>query len=219
MKTILLLSLVLAVPLCAADKKPKPMRMKDIRAGETLIADNFDGEKLDAKWQFNKGGDEFGAKFSVKDGALELDQGGAKGAVLWREFPTQTQDGSIQLLVKPWACNWIAFGFYGPPDEADKRPAAHRRLAVVISKNGGVVIRDIESRDPLKAVNLKLAADEWHRVCFESKGDKITIQVNDRVALEYQTELTTGPKAGLLINLYGGKASVDEVEVKAAAVR
>lgn len=214
-----LLLLAAALPASAADKKPRPMRTKDVRAGEVLIADAFDGEKLDAKWQFNKGGDEFGAKFPIKEGAVEMDQGNAQGAVLWREFPAQTQDGSIQLLVKPWACNWIAFGFYGPPDEADKRPAAHRRLAVVVSKNGAVIIRDVKSNDSLKSVNLKLAPDEWHRVCFESKGDKITIQVNDRVALEYKTELTTGPKAGVLINLYGGKGSVDEIDVKAALVK
>jgi hypothetical protein len=218
MKTVLLSLLVLGTMLHAADKKPKAMRMKDIRAGETLLADSFDSEKLDAKWLFNKGG-EFGAKFPIKDGALELDQGGAQGAVIWREFPTQTQDGAIQLLVKPWACNWIAFGFYGPPDEADKRPAAHRKLAIVVSKAGGVVIRDVKSQDVLKAVNLKLVPEEWHRVCFESKGEQITIQVNDRVVLEYKTELTTGPKAGMLINLYGGKGSVDEVEVKAALVK
>lgn len=217
MRTALFLSLLLATSaaLQAAEKKPKPMRTKDIRAGETLLSDAFDTEKLDEKWQFNKGG-EFGAKFPIKDGALELDQGGAQGAVIWREFPTQTQDGAIQLLARPWACNWIAFGFYGPPTAEDKRPAANRRLAIVVGKNGGISIRDVKSQESLKAFNTRIPPEQWQRVCFESKGDKITIQVNDKVVLEYKTELTTGPKAGVLINLYGGKGSVDEIEVKAA---
>ena len=47
------------------------------------------------------------------------------------------------------------------------------------------------------------------------QGDKIVISVNDREVLEYKTELTVGEKAGVLINLYGGKGSVDEIEAKA----
>lgn len=216
MKAVCLLLLLPFASLSAADKRPKSMKTKDIRAGETLLVENFDAEKLDEKWQFNKGGGEFGSKFPIKDGALELDQGGAQGAVIWREFPTQTQDGAIQLLVRPWACNWIAFGFYGPPNETDKRPAANRTLAVVVNKNGGVAIRDVKSHDVLKSANTRIPLEEWRRVCFESKGDKITIQVNDKVVLEFKTELTAGPKAGILLNLYGGKGSVDEIEVKAA---
>ncbi|MGV3664136.1 MAG: family 16 glycoside hydrolase [Prosthecobacter sp.] len=214
MKTVLLSLLVLATALPAADKKPRAMRTKDIRAGETLLADNFEGEKLDPKWTFNKGG-EFGAKFPIKDGALEMDQGGAQGAVIWREFPTPAQDASIQLLVRPWACKWLAFGFYAPGD----RPGGERQLNIAVNNVGGVVIRDVKSQAALKAAKTNVPADEWQRVCFESKGDKITIQVNDRVVLEYKTELTRGEKAGILLNLYGGKASVDEIEVKAAAVK
>lgn len=203
MKRILLL-LLLVTPLSAADKKPKAMRTK----GEVLFADDFAAEKLNEKWQFNKGAN--GAKFVIKEGELELDQGGAQGAVIWRAFDSTVQDGSIQLLVKPWACNWIAFGFYGPGD----RPGGERKLNVAISKTGGVVIRDVKSQDALKSANTRIPGEEWQRVCFESKGDKIVISVNDREVLEYKTELTVGEKAGVLINLYGGKGSVDEIEAK-----
>ncbi len=203
MKTILLL-LLSVVALQAADKKPKAMRTK----GEVLFADEFKSDKLDEKWIFPKG--EEAAKFEITDGALVLDQAGAKGAVIWRNFETPVQDASVQLLVKPWACSWIAFGFYGPGE----RPGAQRKINIAVTKNGAVAVRDIEKQDSLKAANTKIPAEEWQRVCFESKGDKITVQVNDRVVLEYKTELTTGEKAGLLLNLYGGKGSVDEIEVK-----
>jgi hypothetical protein len=204
MKLIVPFLLLFAVTLSAADKKPKAMRTK----GEVLFADEFKSDKLEEKWQFNKSAD--GAKFVIKDGALEMDQGGAQGAVIWRAFESPVQDGSIQLLVKPWACNWIAFGFYGPGD----RPGGERKLNVAISKTGGVVIRDVKSQDALKSFNTRIPGEEWQRVSFESKGDKITIQVNDRVVLEYKTDLTQGEKAGVLINLYGGKGSVDEIEAK-----
>lgn len=204
MKAAIILCLALATVLHAADKKPKAMRTK----GEVLFADEFKSDKLDEKWEFNKSAD--GAKFPIKDGALELDQGGAQGAVIWRAFDTPVQDASIQLLVRPWACNWIAFGFYGPGD----RPGGERKLNIVIAKTGAVAIRDVKNQDSLKAANTKLPPEEWQRVSFESKGDKITVSVNDREVLEYKTELTEGEKAGILLNLYGGKGSVDEVEVK-----
>jgi len=203
MKIILLL-LLSVVALQAADKKPKAMRTK----GDALFADEFKADKLDEKWIFPKG--EEAAKFEITDGALVLDQAGSKGAVIWRNFETPVQDASVQLLVKPWACSWIAFGFYGPGE----RPGAQRKINIAVTKNGAVAVRDIEKQDTLKAANTKSAPDEWQRVCFESKGDKITVSVNDREVLEYKTELTTGEKAGILLNLYGGKGSVDEIEVK-----
>ncbi len=204
LKAAIILCLALATVLHAADKKPKAMRTK----GEVLFADEFKSDKLDEKWEFNKSAD--GAKFPIKDGALELDQGGAQGAVIWRAFDTPVQDASIQLLVRPWACNWIAFGFYGPGD----RPGGERKLHIVVAKTGAVAIRDVKNQDSLKAVNTKIPPEEWLRVSFESKGDKITVSVNDREVLEYKTELTEGEKAGVLLNLYGGKGSVDEIEVK-----
>lgn len=204
MKLAFCLLLLFAATLLAADKKPKAMRTK----GETLFVEEFKSDKLDEKWLFNKGEDR--AKFVVKDGALEFDQGGAQGAVIWRSFDSPVQDASIQLLVKPWACNWIAFGFYEPGE----RPGGERKLNIVVAKTGAVAIRDVKSQDSLKAVNTRNSPEEWQRVCFESKGDKVTVSVNDREVLEYKTELTTGEKAGVLINLYGGKGSIDEVEVK-----
>lgn len=205
MKLVLPFLLLISVsPLSAADKKPKAMRTK----GETILTEEFKSDKIDDKWQHAKGVD--GAKFIVKDGALELDQGGGQGAVIWRAFDAPTQDASIQLLVKPWACNWIAFGFYEPGE----RPGADRKVNVAVTKTGGVVIRDVKDQESLKAFNTRIAPEEWQRVCFESKGDKITVSVNDREVLEYKTELTMGEKAGVLINLYGGKGSIDEVEVK-----
>ena len=203
MKIILLLLLSVSA-LHAADKKPKAMRTK----GEVLFADEFKADKLDEKWVHAKG--EEAAKFEITDGALVLDQAGSKGAVIWRNFETPAQDASVQLLVKPWACSWIAFGFYGPGE----RPGTQRKINLAVTKNGAVAVRDIEKQDTLKAANTKSAPEEWQRILFESKGDKITVSVNDREVLEYKTELTTGEKAGLLLNLYGGKGSVDEIEVK-----
>lgn len=203
MKTILLLLLSVAA-LQAADKKPKAMRTK----GETILADEFKSDKLDEKWVYAKGAE--AAKFEITDGALVMDQAGSKGAVIWRNFEAPVQDASVQLLVRPWACSWIAFGFYGPGE----RPGAQRKINIAVTKNGAVAVRDIEKQDSLKAANTKIPPEEWQRVCFESKGDKITVQVNDRVVLEYKTELTQGEKVGILLNLYGGKGSVDEIEVK-----
>ncbi len=204
MKVFAFTFLILATTLHAADKKPKAMRTK----GEVILADDFKSDKLDEKWVHAKGEDT--AKFPIIDGALELDQAGAKAAVIWRAFETPVQDATVQLLVKPYACNWIAFGFYGP----GATPGAQRKINIALTKNGAVSVRDVLSQESLKAANTKIPADEWQRVCFESKGDKITVQVNDRVVLEYKTELTTGEKAGILLNLYGGKGSVDEIEVK-----
>jgi hypothetical protein len=204
MKAILSFLLLFAVTLDAADKKPKAMRTK----GEVLFADEFKSDKLDEKWVHAKGAD--GAKFLIKDGALELDQGGAKAAVIWRAFDTPVQDASIQLLVRPWACNWIALGFYEPGE----RPGGERKINIAVTKNGAVSVRDVENQDSLKAVNSKSAPDEWQRILFESKGDKITVFVDDREVLELKTKLTQGEKAGILLNLYGGKGSVDEIEVK-----
>ncbi len=204
MKTVLISFLVLGTMLHAADRKPKAMRAK----GETILLDDFKSDKLDEKWTHPKG--EEAAKFSITDGVLELDQHAAKAAVIWRNFDTPVQDASIQLLIRPWACNWIAFGFYG----SGERAVAERKLNIAVTKNGAVSVRDVEKQDSLKAVNTKSAPDEWQRILFESKGDKITISVNDREVLEYKTELTKGEKAGILLNLYGGKGSVDEIEVK-----
>ncbi len=204
MKSVLFFLLVLTTALPAADKKPKAMRAK----GDTILLDDFKSDKLDEKWVHPKG--EAAAKFTITDGVLELDQHAAKAAVIWRNFDTPVQDASIQLLVRPWACNWIAFGFYG----SGERAVAERKLNIAVTKNGAVSVRDVEKQDSLKAVNTKSAPDEWQRILFESKGDKITISVNDREVLEYKTELTKGEKAGILLNLYGGKGSVDEIEVK-----
>jgi hypothetical protein len=204
MKRILLLSLALTIALHAADKKPKLMRLK----GEVIFADDFKGEKLDEKWVYAKG--EEAAKFEVTDGTLLMDQAAGKGAVIWRAFEAPVQDVSVQLLVNPWACSWIAFGFYTPGD----RPGAQRKLNIAVTPNGAVVVRDVESQKVLKSANTRIPSTEWQRVAFESKGDKITVQVNDQAVLEFKTELTQGDKAGLLLNLYGGKGSVDEIEVK-----
>lgn len=205
MKLVLPLLLLFSVlPLSAADKKPKAMRTK----GEVILLEEFKSDKLDDQWQHTKGAE--AAKFAVTDGALEMDQHAAKGAVIWRDFDAPVQDASIQLLVRPWACNWIAFGFYG----SGERAVAERKLNIAVTKTGAVSVRDVEKQDSLKAVNTKSEPDQWQRILFESKGDKITISVNDREVLEYKTDLTAGPKAGILLNLYGGKGSVDEIEVK-----
>lgn len=204
MKTLLLCLLVIGSVLQAADKKPKTMRLK----GELLFADEFKSDKLDEKWIFTKGDE--AAKFTITDGALQMDQSAARGAVIWRDFETPVQDASVQLLVRPWACSWIAFGFYGPGERA----VAERKINIALTKNGAVAVRDVQSQTNLKAANIKSAPEDWQRISFESKGDKITVQVNDRVVLEYKTEVTLGEKAGVLLNLYGGKGSVDEIEVK-----
>ena len=200
----MLLCLALTTALHAADKKPKAMRLK----GDVIFADDFKGEKLDEKWVHAKG--EEAAKFEIIDGVLLMDQAASKGAVIWRAFEAPVQDVSVQLLVKPWACNWIAFGFYTPGE----RPGAQRKLNIAVTPNGAVVVRDVEDPKVLKSANTRIPSTEWQRVLFESKGDKITVQVNDQMVLEFKTELTQGEKAGLLLNLYGGKGSVDEIEVK-----
>ena len=204
MKRCLLLCLALTTALCAADKKPKAMRLK----GDVIFADDFKAEKLDEKWVYAKG--EEAAKFEIINGTLLMDQAAGKGAVIWRAFEAPVQDVSVQLLAKPWACSWIAFGFYTPGD----RPGAQRKLNIAVTPNGAVVGRDVESQKVLKSANTRIPSTEWQRVAFESKGDKITVQVNDQMVLEFKTELTQGEKAGLLLNLYGGKGSVDEIEVK-----
>lgn len=205
MKLALLLCLSLTAALHAADKKPpKAMRLK----GDVILADDFKGEKLDEKWIFPKGDE--AAKFEAADGTLLMDQAASKGAVLWRAFETPVQDASIQLLVKPWACMWIAFGFYTP----GPTPGAQRKVNIAVTQNGAVVVRDVEGVKVLKSAVTRIPASEWERVSFESKGDKITIQVNDQQLMEIKTELTEGPKAGILLNLYGGKGNVDEIEVK-----
>jgi hypothetical protein len=206
MKYILLLCVALATAIHAADKKPKAMRLK----GDVILADDFKGEKLDEKWVHPKG--EQAAKFEIVDGVLTMDQAAApNGAVISRAFEAPVQNASIQLLVKPWACKWIAFGFYCPGD----RPAAQRKINIVVAPRGAVAVHDVESQKMLKAANTRIPDTEWQRISFESKGDKITIQVNDQEVLEYKTELKQGEKAGILINLYGGKGSVGEIEVKA----
>ena len=204
MKRIVLLCFAVATLVHGADKKPKAMRLK----GDVIFADDFKAEKLDEKWVYAKG--EEAAKFEVTDGSLLMDQAAGKGAVIWRAFEAPVQDVSVQLLVKPWACSWIAFGFYTPGD----RPGAQRKLNIAVTPNGAVVVRDVESQKVLKSANTRIPSTEWQRVAFESKGDKITLQVNDQMVLELKTELTQGEKAGLLLNLYGGKGSVDEIEVK-----
>ena len=133
MKSALFALLMLTTALPAADKQPRAMRSK----GEVLFADEFKSDKLDEKWVHAKGAD--GAKFPIKDGALELDQGGAQAAVIWRAFDTPVQDASIQLLVRPWACNWIAFGFYEPGE----RPGAERKINIAVTKNGALSVRDV----------------------------------------------------------------------------
>lgn len=187
-----------------ADKKPKAMRLK----GEVVFADDFKAEKLDEKWVHAKGDE--AAKFEIADGTLLMDQAAGKGAVIWRAFEAPVTDVSVQLLVKPWACSWIAFGFYAPGD----RPGAQRKINVAVTPKGAVVVRDVENQKVLKSANTRIESTEWLRVAFESKGDKITVLVNDQSVLELKTELTQGEKAGLLLNLYGGKGSVDEIEVK-----
>ncbi len=204
MKHILLLCLALTTVLHAVDKKPKAMRLK----GDVILADDFKAEKLDEKWVYAKG--EEAAKFEVADGALLMDQAAGKGAVVWRAFEAPVQDVSVQLLVKPWACSWIAFGFYAPGD----RPGAQRKINIAVTPKGAVVVRDVDNQKVLKSANTRIPSTEWQRVAFESKGDKITVQVNEQVMLELKTELTEGEKAGVLLNLYGGKGSVDEIEVK-----
>lgn len=204
MKRIALLCFVLTATLQAADKKPKAMRLK----GEVIFADDFKGEKLDGKWVYAKGAE--AAKFEIADGALLMDQAAGKGAVIWRAFEAPVTDVSVQLLVKPWACSWIALGFYVPGD----RPGAQRKINVAVTPKGAVVVRDVENQKVLKSANTRIESTEWQRVAFESKGDKITVLVNDQEVLELKTELTQGEKAGLLLNLYGGKGSVDEIEVK-----
>ena len=150
------------------------------------------------------------AKFEIIDGTLLMDQAASKGAVIWRAFEAPVQDASVQLLVKPWACSWIAFGFYTPGD----KPGLQRKINIAITPNGAVVVRDVENQKVLKSATTRIPSTEWQRVAFESKGDKIIVQVNDEAVLELKTELTQGEKAGLLLNLYGGKGSVDEIEVK-----
>lgn len=206
MKLRLLLCLLLATTTHAAEKKPpRPMRLK----GDVILADDFKAEKLDEKWTHAKG--EQAAKFEASAGTLLMDQAAAKGAVIWRAFDAPVEDASIQLLVKPWACSWIAFGFYTPGE----RPGAQRKINIAVTPKGAVAVRDVESQTNLKTANIRAdAAKEWQRVAFESKGDKLTVLVNDQAVIELKTELTQGPKAGVLLNLYGGKGSVDEVEVK-----
>ncbi len=207
MKFRLFLCLLLAlITAHAAEKKPpKAMRLK----GDVILTDDFKAEKLDEKWTFAKG--EQAANFEITNGTLLMDQAAAKGAVIWRAFDAPVEDASIQLLVKPWACSWIAFGFYTPGE----RPGAQRKINIAMTPTGVVAVRDVESQTNLKVANTRAdAAKEWQRVAFESKGDKITILVNDQAVLELKSELTQGPKAGVLLNLYGGKGSVDDVEVK-----
>ena len=205
MKTLLILCFAFTAALHAADKKPKAMRMK----GDVIFADDFKTGKLDEKWVHAKG--EEAAKFEITDGVLVMDQAASKGAVIWRAFEAPVKNASIQLLVNPWSCSWIAFGFYAPGD----RPGMQRKLNIAVTPKGAVVVRDVESQKVLKSANTRIPAKEWQRVAFESKDDKITVQVNDQVVLELKTELTQGEKAGVLLNLYGGKGGVSEIEVKA----
>ncbi len=206
MKLALLLCLALTATLHAADKKPKAMRLK----GEVILADDFKGEKLDEKWNHAKG--EQAAKFEIVDGVLAIDQAAApNGAVIWRAFEKPVQNASVQLLVKPWACKWIAFGFYAPGE----RPGAQRKINIVVAPRGAVAVHSIEGLKTLKAANTRIPDTEWQRIAFESKGDKVTVQVNDQTVIELKTELTEGEKAGLMLTLYGGKGSVGEIEVKA----
>lgn len=204
MKLALLICLSLSAMLHAADKKPKAMRLK----GDVLFADDFKGEKLDEKWIHAKG--EQAPKFEVADGALLIDQSAANGVALWRAFDTPVQNASVQLLAKPWACKWIAFGFYGPGE----RPGAQRKLNIVVAPRGAVAVHAVDGQKTLKAANTRIPETEWQRIAFESKGDKVTVQVNDQTVIELKTELTEGEKAGLMLTLYGGKGSVGEIEVK-----
>lgn len=103
----------------------------------------------------------------------------------------------------------MAFGFYGPGE----RPAAQRKINIVIAPGGAVAVHDVENRETLKTANTRIPEAEWRRISLESKDDKITVQVNDQVVMELKTGLTQGAKAGVLLNLYGGKGSVDEIEV------
>jgi hypothetical protein len=207
MKHCLIFCLALTTVLHAADKadkKPKAMRMK----GDVILADDFKGEKLDEKWNYAKG--EQAAKFEIANGVLLIDQAAGNGAVIWRAFEEPVQNASVQLLVKPWACKWIAFGFYGPGE----RPGVQRKINIVVSPRGAVAVHAIEGQKSLKAANTRIPDTEWQRISFESKGDKVTVQVNDQAIIELKTDLTQGEKAGLMLTLYGGEGSVGEIEVK-----
>ena len=161
MKRIVLLFFALATMVHGADKKPKAMRLK----GDVIFADDFKAEKLDEKWVYAKGAE--AAKFEIAEGALLMDQAAGKGAVIWRAFDAPVQDISVQLLVKPWACSWIAFGFYAPGD----RPGAQRKINIAVTPKGAVVVRDVENQKVLKSANTRIESTEWQRVAFESKGD------------------------------------------------
>jgi hypothetical protein len=185
--------------LAAADSKPRATRSQLVRPGEALIHDAFDAGQLHEKWAGAGERTKVGVEF--RDGCAVLSQAGDGQGILSQDFAAPVENAMVDVLVKPFACRWITLGFL----VADETRPFKRLINLVLNENGACALHDIEARESLKTVNTRLKSDEWRRVTFEAKGEKVLVQINGKEVLDLKTPLIVPAKTGFAFTLYGAR--------------
>ena len=213
MKAIAVLCFFLVISgVFAADRVPKEMKPKLIREGKVLVDDKFDAAELDKKWTIPAG--EFAGSVSIVSGTAVIESGtGGRQGALWQKLDPAVTDAGVQLLMKPFATDSMNIHFM----DASAPDNRHWKLATHIYADGSVrvVMPDGKTNKLLKVVRTKLTKDDWWRVSVECKGDHYLVRVNGETIIDLKHDFAKGAKYGVMVNLYGGKAAIDEVKVMA----
>ena len=212
MKTLLMTFLSLASYTIAADKIPKQMRPKLIKDGTVVIDEKFSAAELDKKWLVPKG--DFAGSVKLIDGVVEIESGTGRQGAIWQRLPEGVTDAGVQALMKPTSVNWMGVRFLAANPEEQRS----WKVAVIIYSTGFVraVIPDDNKLKVIKSAKINLTREDWWRVYVESKGDKLNVRVNGEDIFQIDTPETQGPKTGFMVNLYGGKGLVDDIQLMTA---
>lgn len=209
----LLLPVLGPLPVVAAGGKPRAARPKLVRNSTPLIQDAFDTAPLSEKWV--SAGERTKCEVEFREGSAVLAQAGDGQGFLYQKFTAPVENAIIDVLVKPFACKWVSFGFL----VADDSRPFKRLLAVVLNELGGCSLHDVEERKVIKAMRTKLKNDEWRRLTVEAKGDTVLVQIDGEEVLKEKIPLIAPAKTGIAITLYGGKAMIDDMVVSAETAK
>jgi len=173
---------LLTLPLPAADRVPKEMKMKHVRDGTVLIDEKFDAATLDQKWIIPKG--ETGSTVKLEEGRAIIEAGNGKQGVIMQKFDAPVKDATAQLLLKPYACPWMVVRFMNTQETA----AREWKIGVAVYETGrvAVIVPDGNGVKAIKSVKINLSKDDWWRVAVESKSDHLYVRVNGDEVLEVQ---------------------------------
>ena len=199
----------------AADKKPKAMTPKLVEASTILVQDDFAAEKPDPKWISE--GD--GSGIIIEEGALRIDgpAGGTRG-LAETKFAEPVQDVHLQFLLKPLACQSIAFGFRQKTAFGYSVYGEIARFGVVdrtLSPPGQPPY--VSSFKPVTVATEQKDPKAWRRISIECKGNKLLVRQDNKKVAELEHPFVGEEKTAFVLAGYGGVFMIDEVLIATPA--